>query len=182
MTPGYFVDFLNMTSMRKILVLCKSNVCRSPLIEAVLRQLLALKGIDGWQVTSAGVQVGVSRLRDGIMQRVAAGYGFYYDGSSRSVSSLCLDDYDLILVMDYAQKMQVCAQFPFVRAQAVQLFDRVCFGRDTPVEDPTCMPEASYRQTFLHVHEGCHRLMAALRSFGTGGTDFDEWLFELDQQ
>lgn len=166
--------------MRKILVLCKSNVCRSPLIEAVLRQLLALNRIGGWQVTSAGVQVGVSRPRDGIMQRVAAGYGFYYDGSSRSVSSLCLDDYDLILVMDYAQKMQVCAQLPFVRAQAVQLFDRVCFGRDTPLEDPSCMPEATYRQTFLHVHEGCRRLVAALRSLGAGGSGFEEWNFSLD--
>lgn len=166
--------------MRKILVLCRGNVCRSPLIEAVLRQLLALNRLDGWQVCSAGLRTGVPRPRDGVMQRVAAGYGFYYGGSSRCVSSLSLDDYDLILVMDYGQKRQVCQLLPHERAHAVQLFDRVCFGRDTPLEDPSCMPEATYRQTFLHVHEGCRRLVAALRSLGAGGSGLEEWIFSLD--
>ena len=166
--------------MRKILVLCRRNVCRSPLIEAVLRQLLALNRLDGWQVSSAGLQTGVSRPRDGVMQRIAAGYGFYYGGSSRSVSFVALDDYDLILVMDYGQKRQVMGQLPHERAHAVQLFNHVCFGCDTPLEDPSCMPDATYRQTFLHVHDGCRRLVAVFRSLGAGGGGLEEWLFLLD--
>jgi len=36
-----------------ILVVCTANICRSPVVEAILRQRLAARGYS-WQVTSAG--------------------------------------------------------------------------------------------------------------------------------
>jgi protein-tyrosine phosphatase len=41
--------------MASILVVCTGNICRSPIAEGFLRQILADRGIDGVEVDSAGV-------------------------------------------------------------------------------------------------------------------------------
>jgi protein-tyrosine-phosphatase len=41
--------------MATILLVCTGNICRSPIAEGFLRQMLAERGIDGVEVASAGV-------------------------------------------------------------------------------------------------------------------------------
>ena len=37
-----------------VLMVCSGNICRSPMAEGILRQLLDIRGIKDWQVDSAG--------------------------------------------------------------------------------------------------------------------------------
>ncbi len=40
--------------MRELLLVCTGNICRSPLAEALMRQALTRRGVDGFHVRSAG--------------------------------------------------------------------------------------------------------------------------------
>lgn len=40
--------------MANILIVCTANICRSPVVEALLRERLKQKGYGDWQVASAG--------------------------------------------------------------------------------------------------------------------------------
>ncbi|MBK8431091.1 MAG: hypothetical protein IPL28_07245 [Chloroflexi bacterium] len=40
--------------MTHILAICTANICRSPVVEAVLRNRLQAQGLNDWEVSSAG--------------------------------------------------------------------------------------------------------------------------------
>lgn len=56
------------TSSIEILVLCTANICRSPLAEALLRQRLAMFGVDGVNVSSAGFMADGRQIADGTLR------------------------------------------------------------------------------------------------------------------
>ena len=87
----------------RILCVCMSNVCRSPTAEAVLRHLIARKGLaDRIEVSSAGTHgYRAGDACDPNSQRAAWAKG--YDLSSiraRRIGWQDLEDFDLILAMD----------------------------------------------------------------------------------
>ena len=40
--------------MTSILIVCTANICRSPVVEVLLKARLAERNLDDWQVSSAG--------------------------------------------------------------------------------------------------------------------------------
>jgi protein-tyrosine phosphatase len=85
----------------KILMVCLGNICRSPLAEGIMRQLITAQGLD-WEVASAGTgdwHVGSAPDSRGIAVAKSFGYDISAQRAQLFTSDL-FDVYDHILVMD----------------------------------------------------------------------------------
>lgn len=84
-----------------ILMVCLGNICRSPLAEGIMRQLVKKKNLD-WKIASAGTgDWHIGKAPD--TRSIAAAKNIGYDISlqrAQQFNETMFADYDLILVMD----------------------------------------------------------------------------------
>lgn len=91
------------TKKRRILVVCRENICRSPMAEGLLREQLAIAGLsDEVEVLSAGTHATQpGRRPDPRAERAAAIAGIDLTKiRARRVTAKDIDDSDLVLAMD----------------------------------------------------------------------------------
>jgi len=84
----------------RVLIVCTANICRSPVVEAILRQRLHQRGLR-WQVASAGTLAmsGYAASKHGV--EVLAVRGLDISGHrSHEVTSRDVQDADLVLCME----------------------------------------------------------------------------------
>lgn len=149
----------------KLTVLCSANVCRSPVIEAILQKKIKEAGLEDIEVTSMGTDPECGTMyRDPVMVRLAMNYGYTIEGMNRYMTSEDLKDMDLILVMTMQHKIQVQNKLPYHRWGCIRLFNEYCFGIDQPVDDPSHCPEAVYEKTFKHLEKGCRIIVEKLKN------------------
>jgi protein-tyrosine phosphatase len=99
---------------RRILVVCHGNVCRSPYLEAVLKQ-----GLPDVHVASAGF-VGPDRCVPDVSLRVSAERGLDLTPfRSQLIAPDNLRSADLIVVMDERQAQQLVIHFGALRQRIV---------------------------------------------------------------
>lgn len=85
---------------RVILVVCTGNICRSPMVEAMLRHHLAAAGLRDWPVESAGTLGWGSAPMTAESAEVLAERGVpAHDHTSRRLTAEMLDAADLVLGM-----------------------------------------------------------------------------------
>jgi protein-tyrosine phosphatase len=88
----------------RVLFVCLGNICRSPTAEAVMRDLLAKRRLDGVvQLDSAGTgDWHVGESPDQRASEAASRRGLKLEGAARQVRMQDFEDFDLILAMDSA--------------------------------------------------------------------------------
>lgn len=86
----------------KVLMVCLGNICRSPLAEGILKNLLLQKGLDHLiEVDSAGTSnYHIGKLPDPRSREVALQNGFELIHKSRQLNNIDFKVFDYILVMD----------------------------------------------------------------------------------
>ncbi|NOH79916.1 low molecular weight phosphotyrosine protein phosphatase [Vibrio sp. RE86] len=137
----------------KILVVCVGNICRSPLGEALLADLLPNK-----QVASAGVMVDRSNLSgcaaDINSQKIAQSAGFDISGhkAQQLTKELC-DQYDLILVMESAHVDMVAELVPNARSRTL-LFGQ--WSGDATIADPYQKDMSAFQLSYQRIHRAAH--------------------------
>ncbi|MDG1644322.1 protein tyrosine phosphatase [Klebsiella huaxiensis] len=110
-----------------ILVVCTGNICRSPIGERFLRNLLPNKKID-----SAGTGALVDYPADDSAIRIAERHGLSLDAhKARQFTSSLGRQYDLILVMEKSHIEQIGNIAPEARGKAM-LFGHWINHRDIP--------------------------------------------------
>lgn len=110
-----------------ILVICTGNICRSPIGERLLRQLLPNKRID-----SAGVGALVNHPADESAIRTAKKYGLSLEGHKGvKFTSTLGRKYDLLLVMEQNHLEQISRIAPEVRGKTM-LFGHWLDGKEIP--------------------------------------------------
>ncbi|MGR5349242.1 arsenate reductase/protein-tyrosine-phosphatase family protein [Vibrio mediterranei] len=129
----------------KILVVCVGNICRSPIGERLLRQLLPEK-----EIASAGVSVAKSRLEgkaaNSTAIEVAAKHGLDLQGhSSRQLTRTLCSEYDLILVMEKAHLSALTEIAAEARGKAM-LFGQWIGEKDIP--DPYQQSSEAFEHAF----------------------------------
>lgn len=98
--------------MKKILLVCLGNICRSPTAEAALRDAAADAGLD-LEVDSAGTGAWhIGEPPDRRMTEAAADVGLALSGTARQVTPDDFQRFDLLLVMDRSNLTDVCALAP----------------------------------------------------------------------
>ncbi|HCR3451225.1 TPA: protein tyrosine phosphatase [Citrobacter werkmanii] len=92
----------------KILVVCTGNICRSPLGEYCLRQLMPDK-----LIRSAGLRALAGHPADPLAQKMAVGQGLSLSAHKGQQFTPALgQQYDLILVMEQRHRTQIIRMAP----------------------------------------------------------------------
>jgi len=97
----------------KILFVCLGNICRSPLAEGVMQEILKKAGLEGRiscdSAGTAGYHIGV--LPDERSRQTAVSHGFSLTHKARQLSVADYEVFDLILAMDssiYRYILKIC--------------------------------------------------------------------------
>ena len=100
--------------MKKVLVLCTGNVCRSPTAEFLLRQKCGEDVI----VQSAGIGALIDSPAETLAQKVAKEHGLDISTHrSRQVTMDMLKWADLVLVMERGQEEWLLSRYPWLKGK-----------------------------------------------------------------
>ncbi len=141
--------------MHKVLFVCHGNICRSPMAEYVLKDMVKKAGIaDKFQIES----VAVSREELGNpvyppAKRELASHGIACDGHrARQITQADVDRYEHIFYMDRSNRRYLTNLFPN------ETKFRPFLDRD--VADPWYTGD--FTQTWADIQEGCTNILEAL--------------------
>lgn len=124
--------------MKKILVLCTGNVCRSPTAEYLLRS--RLRAADA-KVESAGLGAVVDSAPEPLAQKIAAEHGLDISGHrGRQVTMDMLRWADLVLVMERSQKACLLERYPWLDGKIFRYGE----AQNVDVPDPHGRPESAF--------------------------------------
>ena len=147
----------------KILMVCLGNICRSPMAEGVMRELLEGSANE---VDSAGTSSFHAGERpDERMLRTAKKYGVSMNGiRSRGFKVEDFDRFDRIYVMDRSnlQNVLLLARSEQDRAKVELLLNASHPGEDREVPDPYYGGEKGFDQVYLMILEACQKIKDGL--------------------
>lgn len=152
-------------AVRSILFVCLGNICRSPFAAARARQLLDRAGADGIRCASAGIETSQGNRSPVEACEAAAAFGLRLESHlpvqlTRALAS----EYDVMVVMEAAQKTIVQEQFPELasRVLLLPLFD----GADLAgyarynIADPFGQPRAAFDSCYRRIDHALASLIS----------------------
>jgi protein-tyrosine phosphatase len=149
--------------MVTVLFVCLGNICRSPMAEAVFRQLVMAAGLeDHIHVDSAGTgdwHVG-EKAHDGTRQ-VLAKHNVPYDGRARQVmpaDMAALDAY--IIAMDQSNRKELQQRYG-LHPRLFRLLDFATKTDERDVPDPYYTGQ--FDEVYALVVDGCQGLLQQIR-------------------
>ncbi|WP_058306068.1 low molecular weight protein-tyrosine-phosphatase [Gracilibacillus massiliensis] len=146
--------------MIKVLFICLGNICRSPMAEAVFRQIVKEKGLeDTFEIDSAGIgdwHIGKSP-HQGTRKKLDEMQISYQGQKARQIIANDLEEFDYVIAMDQ-QNMDDLQQFNFESKKVTvrKLMDFIDQPKEQNVPDPYFTKNFDY--TFELVQEGCAHL------------------------
>ena len=150
--------------MTKVLFICHGNICRSPMAEFVMKDLVAKAGLsDKFEIASAATST--EEIGNPVYppaRRKLAEHGISCDGhTARQLTNQDYDKYDLLIGMDSANLRnmhRICGGDPAGKIH--RLLDYT--ARPGDVADPWYTGDFS--TTWRDVAEGCRGLLKAITS------------------
>ncbi|MGK2960225.1 MAG: protein tyrosine phosphatase [Candidatus Malihini olakiniferum] len=138
-----------------ILVVCIGNICRSPVGERLLKQLLPSK-----RIASAGLSALVEHTADDIAREVASAHGLSLEGhaAQQLTKSLCRE-YDLIFVMEKSHIDAVGRMALEVRGKTM-LFGHWLKQRE--IADPYRKSREAFEFVYLQLEQSAQKWAQAL--------------------
>lgn len=131
--------------MPSVLFVCTANQCRSPMAEAIFRELLRKKGkLADWSIASAGAGALAGQPATLFTQSTLRERGIEIGAHrSRTVTRELLQSYKLVLTMEREQEEALKSAFP-------ELNDRICLlasmvDGQFDIDDPIGRPIERYR-------------------------------------
>ncbi len=159
--------------MTKILFICHGNICRSPMAEFVMKDLVKKAGLEN-QFYIASAAVSAEETGNPVYppaRRKLAEHGISCAGkTARQLTKGDYGRYDLLIGMDQANlrnMRRICGGDPEGKLRLLMDFT----DRPGEVADPWYT--GNFDATWQDVLEGCERLLEA-----AGRCDFDVWLAE----
>ena len=154
--------------MTRILFVCHGNICRSPMAEFVMKDMVRKAGRErDFQIASAATST--EEIGNGVYppaRRKLAEHGIGCDGhASRQLTKCDYDAYDLLIGMDQANirnMHRICGGDPAGKIHRLLDFTR----RPGDVADPWYTGD--FDATWRDVTEGCRALLAHIEGGAQG--------------
>ena len=141
--------------MHKILFVCHGNICRSPMAEFVMKDMVKKAGLAG-EFLIASVAVSREELGNPVYppaRRVMNSHGIICDGHhARQITQKDVDAFDHIYYMDSSNRRYLERMFPG-ETKFRPLLDR-------DVADPWY--SGDFTQTWEDITKGCSRILEEL--------------------
>ena len=142
--------------MVKVLFVCHGNICRSPMGEYVLKDMVRRAGLaERFEIASAAVST--EELGNPVYppaRRELARHGIGCEGKfARQITEKDLAEYDYIYYMDSANRRRLTQMFP--------RYGRFLPFLDRDVADPWYTGD--FTQTWEDIQEGCRRILEELQ-------------------
>lgn len=100
-------------SIRSVLFVCTANICRSPLAEAVFKELLKTKNVKDVNVSSRGIAALYGQAVPKELVDIAKTQGLSLEmHRARPLEKKNVEDADLILAMEDRQRKHIEDHFP----------------------------------------------------------------------
>ncbi len=155
-----------MNRVIKILFICHGNICRSPIAEFIMKNLVRQAGLeDSFEIASAATSTeeiwnGVGNPVYPPARKILAQHGLSCEGKrARQLRKEDYDHYDLLIGMDHANlrnMRRICG-----RDDKIHLLMEYT-GRDRDVADPWYTDD--FETTWDDVYEGCTALLEYLQN------------------
>jgi protein-tyrosine phosphatase len=143
--------------IRKLLVVCTGNICRSPIAEFVLRAKL---GGDGREVASAGTYAMIGHGADPHSIEVAQRHGLdLKPHRAQQATASLVRDAELILTLDQSHSQWLLQRYPQLRGRVHKLLK---WRGDADIEDPYQLPLAAFEQAYREIEQGADDWIAKL--------------------
>lgn len=144
---------------RSILVVCKGNICRSPLAEAYLRYLVEKHGLPT-TVQSAGLETSFGKPAHHFAQTVGAEGGLVMGKhATQPLHKDQVEQADMILVMEWRQRRRVIKLYPQARPKVFLL--RQFYDQSVrEVADPYSGTLEDFQTCFSMIKRACDVLVA----------------------
>ncbi len=141
--------------MKTVLFVCHGNICRSPMAEFVLKDMVKKAGLTDWKIASCAVSR--EELGNPVYppaRRELNRHGIACDGHhARQITQADVDSYDHIYYMDSSNARYLDRLFPG-EAKFQPFLSR-------NVADPWYTGD--FTQTWLDIMEGCTRILEELQ-------------------
>lgn len=142
--------------MKKIVMVCLGNICRSPLAEGIMRSKV---NSDEILVDSAGTAAyHVGKLPDSRSIEVARKYGIDITYQrARKFSTKDFSDFDLIFAMDYHnyQNILTLAKSKDEAKKVKMILNEVHFQQNLSVPDPYYGGNEGFENVYKMLDEAC---------------------------
>lgn len=153
-----------MDKIKKILVVCTGNSCRSPMAEGFLKK--ELKQEDGFEIVSAGTSAmeGLSPTQPAIdvMKEEAIDISAY---RSKPFSKDLIESSGLILAMANMHREFILNIMPEVRNK-IYLYKEFAGGENQDIEDPIGKPLAVYKNVKEEIKKSTEGIVNKIKEEG----------------
>lgn len=148
--------------MTKILFVCHGNICRSPMAEFILKDLVRREGLsDQFEIDSAATSTEeIGNPLYYAARQILVQHGIPCEGHhARQLTKADGDDYDLLIGMDYANIRNMRRICPQAETKIKLLLSYT--KRPDEVDDPWY--SGDFQTAWRDIEEGCRGLLAAVK-------------------
>ncbi|MGI6526714.1 MAG: low molecular weight protein arginine phosphatase [Caldicoprobacterales bacterium] len=146
-----------------VLFVCTGNTCRSPMAEALFKDLLKKKGIEGIQTGSAGLAALPGGKATQQAGRVMEELGISLTNhQTRQVDDELLKQADLILTMTEQHKSTIQASVPSVWDK-IHTLKEYAGMEDKNISDPFGRSDEAYRRTAGEIRLALEKILDKLQ-------------------
>lgn len=149
--------------MKKILIVCVGNICRSPVAEQIMKTRL-----PDMEISSAGISAVIGHDIDATARGVAEENGLMLaPHQARQFTPEIGDEHDLILVLEAGHKREIERRSPQLSGRIFKL-SHWTGGEDIP--DPFRLDEEFHQRVFEQMREAAIAWASRLQSMKRAGS------------